>query len=78
VISNSADALDKIKYMVLTNKASSVGMPPYEIRIRADPEKKLIQIRDGGIGMTREDLINCLGKIANSGTRSIFFEVSLG
>jgi len=78
VISNSADALDKIKYMVLTNKASSVGMPAYEIRIRSDPEKKLIQIRDTGIGMTREDLINCLGKIANSGTRSFIEKVQQG
>jgi len=78
VISNSADALDKIKYMVLKGKASNTGKPPYEIRIRPDADNNVIHIRDTGIGMTKEELINNLGRIAKSGTKDFLEKFKAG
>ena len=66
LISNSSDALDKIKFESLQNK--EIGdINNLEIKIKAEDGKLIIE--DNGIGMTKEDLINCLGTIANSGTK---------
>ena len=69
LISNSSDALDKIKYLTLTDdNYKSLNFTP-RIDITFDSEKKQITITDTGIGMNKDDLKDNLGTIARSGTK---------
>jgi molecular chaperone HtpG len=70
LISNSSDALDKLNFLTLTDdKFKSLKFDP-KITISADEDKKTLTISDNGIGMSKEDLVNNLGTIAKSGTKS--------
>ena len=75
LISNASDALDKIRFLALTD-AEALGEgddAKLEIRISLDKEKNMISLRDRGVGMTKEHLVAHLGTIAKSGT-SAFLE----
>lgn len=77
LISNSSDALDKIKYLTLTDeKYKSLEFTP-QIDISFDGDKKQITISDTGIGMNKDDLKENLGTIARSGTKK-FVEMLTG
>ncbi|MBQ3446768.1 MAG: ATP-binding protein, partial [Synergistaceae bacterium] len=68
LISNASDALDKRRIECLKDSELAENEKP-EIKISADSEAKTLTVSDNGIGMTREDLIEYLGKIAKSGTK---------
>jgi len=78
LISNSADAIDKIRYQALTNKAllGTGDDADLNIKIKFDKESRILSITDKGIGMTRSDLVKNLGVVAKSGT-SDFIEAAM-
>jgi len=76
LISNSSDALDKLRYEALTNNKISAA-DELKVKITTNEKDKTLTISDNGIGMDKEDLINNLGTIASSGTQK-FLEAATG
>ena len=68
MVSNAADACDKKRFLSITDDGAAAVQP--EIKIKADPDAGTVTIEDSGVGMTRDELINNLGRIAQSGTRN--------
>lgn len=68
LISNASDALNKIRFMQLTDKSVLDPEAELKIKIDLDAKKQLFSIEDSGIGMSREELIRNIGTVANSGT----------
>jgi len=68
LISNASDACDKLRYEALTTPEITNDDTDYKIKITTDPKDRTITVSDNGIGMKRDELIENLGTIAQSGT----------
>ena len=76
LISNASDALDTLRFEGLKNDALFEGDPELEIWIDFDKNARTVTIADSGIGMTREQVIDRIGTIAKSGTRTFLDSLS--
>jgi molecular chaperone HtpG len=69
LVSNAADACDKLRFEALSDDALTEGEGELAIEVDYDPEARTVTVRDNGIGMSREEVIENIGTIARSGTR---------
>jgi len=76
LVSNAADALDKLRFLSIANPELLPAGTELRIDITANEETKILTIEDNGIGMNKEDLIQNLGTIARSGTKSFMQSIT--
>ena len=76
LVSNAADAADKLRFEALTRPELLEGGAPLRIRIEADPAARTLTIDDNGIGLSRDEAIAHLGTIAKSGTADFLKNLS--
>ena len=70
LISNAADACEKLRYEAIVHPGLLGDDPKPRIALSADAEKKLLIVEDNGIGMSRDEMVEALGTIARSGTKA--------
>ena len=78
IISNAADACEKLRYMALQAPELTAEDPTFKITLQADEAAGSLSLTDNGIGMDRADLIDNLGTIAKSGTRAFLEQMKAG
>jgi len=78
LISNASDALDKIRFVAVSDENALNGAKELEIRISFDKDAKTLTVRDYGIGMSKADLVANLGTVAKSGTTNFVEALSEG
>lgn len=71
LISNASDALDKLRIEALRNKDLEVDTSDLHIEIDADKAARTLTVRDNGIGMAREEVVDLIGTLAKSGTAEL-------
>jgi len=76
LISNASDAADKLRFEATTDDALFEGDSDLHVFIDVDKEARTITIRDNGIGMSRDEVIDNIGTIARSGTKEFFGQLS--
>ena len=77
LVSNASDALDKMRFVAMTD-ASTRDPAPLEIVVEGRPDSRELVIRDNGIGMTHDELVTNLGTIAHSGSMEFLKDVASG
>lgn len=78
LISNASDALDKVRFIAVSNPEFLGNVPEMEIMIDFDYDQKTISFTDTGIGMTKAELIKNLGTVAKSGTTAFLEAMGKG
>jgi molecular chaperone HtpG len=78
LISNSSDALDRLRFEALTKPELLAGDETLEIRLAADRNARTLTVHDNGIGMSRDEVITNIGTIAKSGTRELAERLKAG
>lgn len=76
LISNASDAIDKLRFLALSDEALLEGQADFEIRVDLDKDAKTLTITDNGVGMNRDEVIGNLGTIARSGTAAFLENLS--
>ena len=76
LVSNSADACEKLRYESLSHPELIEGGGPFAITIAVDSDARMLTFADNGVGMSRHDLVDALGTIARSGTRAFLDKVA--
>src|SRR5438874_415625 len=76
LISNAADAADKLRFEALADNALYESDPELKVRISVDKAARTITVSDNGIGMSRDEVIQNIGTIAKSGTREFFQQLT--
>ncbi|GAC1394056.1 MAG: molecular chaperone HtpG [Ktedonobacteraceae bacterium] len=72
LISNASDAIDRLRFDMLSDQALAENDTDLHIRIAYDKDARTITVSDNGIGMTRDEVVEHIGTIAKSGTREFF------
>jgi len=72
LISNASDAADKLRFEALSNDALYEGESELKVWVTVDKDAKTITVRDNGIGMSKQEVIDNIGTIAKSGTKEFF------
>ncbi|WP_273266927.1 molecular chaperone HtpG [Flexistipes sinusarabici] len=78
LISNASDAIDKAKYLSITDKSNNLAGTEWKIKIKPDKDEGTITISDNGIGLSRDEAVKSLGTIAHSGTKEFINAVKSG
>ena len=76
LISNASDALDRLRFAAIADDSVYEGDSDLHIEIEIDEENKTLTVRDNGIGMSRDDVMENIGTIARSGTRAFLDHLS--
>ena len=71
LVSNASDALDKLRLEALRNKDLDVDASDLHIEIEVGTDPRTLRVRDNGIGMTREEVVDLIGTLAKSGTAEL-------
>src|SRR3954451_11309131 len=75
LISNAADACEKLRYEAISAPALLGDEPKARITLLIDPENRRLTVEDNGIGMSRDEMVEALGTIARSGTKAFMDRV---